>query len=91
MVTEEILDKVAFAAGYDTSDEEAKEFVRDLIEACIEDIKSAGVEVTEEKMNSKLMLATFIIYTVDNLTSSPGSYKTSAMYQNNVEKLRCLK
>lgn len=78
---------VAYAVGYDISDESAKTFIKTLVSAGVEDMIRSGVP-EEIVLDSKVALSALIIFTNDNLNMTAGSYTTSPMYLSNVDKLR---
>ena len=87
MAQENIVKRIAYAVGYDITDVDAKDFINTLVDAGIEDIRRAGVDPLTIA-NNALVIPTLIMFVNDNLNLTAGSYKTSAMYRENVDALR---
>jgi len=83
----EYLPIIAYAVGYDISDNQARTFIESVVHAGAEDMLRSGVpeEVMQE---SRIVLSALIIFTNDNLNMSSGKYTISPMYLANVDKLR---
>jgi hypothetical protein len=84
----DLVNKIAYAVGYDVSDLVSKTYIEDLIDAGIEDMKGAGVPETVIVSTNKLLVATLTIFVNDNLNLTTGNHKTSTMYIANIDKLR---
>lgn len=85
----ENISHVAFAAGLDSSDEDTKNQVKLLMESGIEDMISNGV--SEQIITTKkLAVITLVQYVIDNMTSTPGGFVSSKVFQANVQKLKYL-
>ena len=81
------LEVIAYAVGYDITDETASSYIEMLIGAGVNFIKEAGV--SEEVIgSSSLVIATLIIFVTDNLNMNSGKFVTSPMFVFNVEQLR---
>jgi len=86
---DENVNHVAYAAGLDVSDIDTKNQVKNLMESGIEDMISNGV--SEEIIKTKkLAVIALVQYVVDNMTTTPGGFITSKVYQSNVQKLKYL-
>jgi hypothetical protein len=93
-ITEELTTKlnehipiIAYAVGYDITDESARTFIEAIVNAGAEDMLRSGVpEAT--MLESRIVLSALIIFTNDNLNMSAGKYVISPMYLSNVDKLR---
>lgn len=83
----EYIPTIAYAVGYDITDEQARTFIETLVFAGAEDMIRSGVP-EEAILNSRTVLSALIIFTNDNLNMSAGKYVTSPMYLANVDKLR---
>lgn len=78
---------IAYAVGYDITDEQARTFIESIVNAGAEDMLRSGVpEAT--MLESRIVISALIIFTNDNLNMSAGKYVISPMYLSNVDKLR---
>ena len=78
---------IAYAVGYDLSDESARAFIEAIVQAGAEDMLRSGVP-EDTMLESRIVLSALIIFTNDNLNMSAGKYTVSPMYLANVDKLR---
>ena len=84
---EKYLDKIAYATGYDISDENGKNMLKDILQAGIQDMQDSGVSQAT-LLNNPLVYTTLVIFVMDNLNMSSGQITISSMYITNVSKLR---
>lgn len=83
----ELLPVIAYAVGYDISDESARVYIEALVSAGVADMMHAGVP-EQAILENKLVVSALIIFTNDNLNMAPGDFRTSPMYLANTDKLR---
>lgn len=87
MFISQVTNKIAYAVGFDTSDEESKSRIEMLIEAGVADLQINGVPDAVITTN-KVAVVALTQYVMDNLKMVPGEFKTSPVYMSNVQKLR---
>ena len=81
------LEIIAYAVGYDISDQTASNYISLLVGAGVNFMLEAGVKEKVIEDNS-LVIATLIIFVTDNLNMNAGRFMTSPMFVFNVEQLR---
>jgi hypothetical protein len=79
--------KITTLVGFDSQSETDVAYVETFMMAGIEDMQEAGVsdDVIVSKSLAVIALSQFII---DSMQETPGNYKTSQMYIQNVQKLK---
>jgi hypothetical protein len=80
-------EKITGLVGFDSTSTNDVEYIESFIEAGIEDMQEAGVS-DDVIVTKKLSIVTLTQYIMDSLQETPGNFKTSAMYIQNVQKLK---
>jgi len=80
-------EKITRLVGFDSNSSDDVELVQTYIEAGIDDMIEAGVS-EDVIVNKKLSIIALTQFVIDSLQETPGEYKTSSMYIQNVLKLK---
>lgn len=79
--------KIAYAVGFDTTDEDSNDRIEMLLEAGIADMQQAGVS-DDVIFTNKLSVTALTQFVMDNLKMVPGEFQTSPVYLSNLQKLK---
>lgn len=79
--------KIAYAVGFDVSDEDSNARIGILIEAGIADMQLSDVK-DQVIFTNKLSVIALTQFVMDNLKMVPGEFKTSPVYLSNLQKLK---